>query len=480
MPKRLVLIAVILIGVISLIWSVDRGPKLLDLDEAAWVFNGYYLDLYLSGDWKNPDWVAFDKYAQHPPAANYVFGALLHAIGEPMKDMEPRRFWFEHDLEIILSPGQFISGVMKRLSMRQVVACRFMAAAFACLAAGTVFLFASRLFGPLAGVVSFLLLILHPLFRHVATLATADTFFIFLTVLTVWLSFELATRKSWILASLLSLVLGVSFGTKIVSFANVGAVAIVMAFMSRSKRDWFTSAIFVLVAVFGSLAIAYLLDPGLSGAPLAQTLSRIAWRQDRIGIQQIVFVSQRIASWTGRLSFALYFEFFSEIVGVIIFLLTTSCVARCLSASPERRKCVLVTILATYFFGLTLLTLPMSWVRYVAQYLPFAVLPAGAGAVLIFDIVKKWSGFSKPGRIYRLVVALGVVTITPLLQIVLSPKGVHMPPPPTEQEVRIAKMFAFSLTHPGEDQAVHKYLYEYFKGKGEDKRAEEQLNFYRK
>ena len=85
---------VIVAGTAFTMLNVDRSGRLRDIDEAAWLFNGYYLDLYATGRWDDRAWNEFDMCAQHPPAANYLFGALLHAIGEPMKSMEPRRFWF--------------------------------------------------------------------------------------------------------------------------------------------------------------------------------------------------------------------------------------------------------------------------------------------------------------------------------------------------------------------------------------------------
>lgn len=438
-------------GAASLFASVDSSPHLRDADEAAWAFNGYYLDLYLSGDWENPDWRAFDRYAQHPPAANHLFGALLHAVGEPMRTMEPRRYWFENDMLLALDPGRFIGEIGRRLSARQLVAGRWMAAGFAWLAAVSLFFMARKVAGALAGLLAFALIILHPIFRGAAALATADTFFIFLTVAAVWVAAEIpralasSRRRAWALALLLALVLGISFATKIIAFANIAAAAIAAALFCRSKRELLASAALIAMAVAAGLGVAYLLDPGLHGSPISQTLARIAWRQERIGIQQVVFVGQRLATVGQRLSFAAFFDFLSSAPGMIAALGSAACAIACTRASDLRRGAICAISLAAYYFILTIYALPMAWPRYLAAYLPFLILPAGVGAAAIVRIARGWSLAPARVRQQSLAGALAAMLALGAARAALSPREAHMPPAPTAEEIRASRGLAEKL-----------------------------------
>ena len=67
------------------ILQVDQRPALRDIDEAAWISNGRFFDLFVEGKTQDPAWWAFDRYAHRPPIGNYVVGLVLHAVGEPWR-----------------------------------------------------------------------------------------------------------------------------------------------------------------------------------------------------------------------------------------------------------------------------------------------------------------------------------------------------------------------------------------------------------
>ena len=469
----------ILLGLVSLLTTVYRGEKLLDNDEAAWIFDSYYLDLYASGDWNNKHWMSFEKYACHPPAAKYLFGILLHTINKPMKSMEPRQFWYENDLDIVNFPKKFMTGLHERISPDQIIACRYMSAVLAWISAVTLLFLAWRLGGPIAGAASFLLLIVQPSFRFIATLATADSFVIMLSVLSIFLTIEINhaisshKAKTWYLYTALTITLGLIFTTKISSYALLPALICTTLFLSSNLRTAAKTVIAILVATFFAFGIAYLLDPALHASPISTTLERIAWRMDRIDIQQTVFISQKLSTFSQRLAYTVYSIFFSSAWAILMFIMFISGVVSCFmrSSAGITRSRLLILFLTLYFFTLTLTTLPMTWIRYLVLYLPFIALMAGLGVASIIEFSSRWNNFSPRKHHVLLLIVATILITTTLLWRLLLPVQAHMPPAPTQSEIRIARMFAYSLIHPQKNREVHLQLLKYFLNKGNEKRA---------
>jgi len=472
--KHFIIIAVVILGALISFTSVKAERRLIDSDEAAWLFNGYYFDLYVSGDWGNPAWTEFDKYANHPPATSYLFGAMLHAIGEPMKSIEPRRFWFENDLSIINSPQVFHDNLARRLTFKQVMAGRYMSAFFGWLTAIALMFLAFRLVGVFGGVAGFFLLLFHPTFRGVMTLAVGDTFIMFISVLSVLLAVEMVRREKFLwLAVFLAPVLGVAIASKISCFVLLVPVLIPLFFL-RGDDVPFRKALSILVlTVILSLCMAYVLDPGLHGSPLRSTFERFAWRLDRVEIQQIVFADQKLVSIISRLAFAARYLFFSNVFSFLFFLLYIGGLVFFFIREKERYVFFLF-VNVVYFSFLTIFFLPMGWTRYVMAWLPFLMLSACLGAERFKDTVFEWSSLRRVGRVATVGGTLAAVIVAAALGWFLSPRERHMPPFATGEERRIARMFAESLMRPGVDVDIHQQLLEYFERIGNHKRAAEQ------
>lgn len=471
------LAAVIIAGLAISLLNVKRTRQLFDVDEAAWIFNGYYLDLYLFGDWKNPDWRAFEKYAQHPPGTAYVFGALLHAIGEPMRSMEPRRFWFENDMNLILDPPKFFKGLYERLSYRQVIAGRYMSAAFAWMTAAAVMLLAYRLTrSPIGAVVAFVLFIFHPLVMSVGTLAAGDTFIMFASVLAIILSMEIAIRKRWwLLWPTLAAAMGVAFASKISSYALIPPAAAVAIAISEDKRIAVRNAALVCLAAAAAFGVACILDPGLHASPISATIERFYWRMDRVGIQKIVFVDQYLGSVADRISFCLHHLFFSSASAMIFIGLSIAGIVRGLRMGQGRRPAICAIFLFAYFLILTVAFTPMAWTRYVAAYLPFMMILPALGVEAICEGIRH--GAVKKGSLTAAAVVLAVLIVIGWASN-LRWRGNQ--PLADRYHRNIAMLFAFSQMYPGGDGAVHETLFRYFDAMGERQRADREMEILQK
>ncbi len=474
-PRNNKIISTIIVGIglIALLTTVSLEKKISNTDEAAWIFDSYYLDLYLSGDWDNEYWLSFEKYASHPPAAKYLFGMLLHTLGKPIKSMEPKQFWFENDLDIVNFPQRFIHGLHKRLRPSQLIAGRYMASVFAWLASVALLLLAWRLVGPLAGMASFVILIIQPGFRLIATLATADSFMLMLSILSILLALEIARAtvshktKSWYFCIALSIILGLSLATKISSFSLIPAIIVTSLLASKNLKTAKKVLMPLTISIILALVVAYILDPALHISPISTTLERFTWRMDRIEIQQLIFIPAKLSTIGERLAYALYSTFFLSAEGVLIFV--TSTIGLIFSRSRP-----IILFITLYFFVLTVVTIPMTWERYLIGYLPFVALASGLGTTKIVEIARDWRKIvPKKIRLFLVTLTLIIIT-TALLQHLLSPFQAHMPPKGTTKENRIARMFAYSLIHPGKELRLHQELFKYFLDHNNKKRAEYQ------
>lgn len=448
---------------------VKGERRLFDADEAAWIFNGYYLDLYLSGDLKNPAWREFDRYAQHPPAAAYLFGAMLHAIGEPMKSMEPRRFWFENDLKIVQSSKWFTERLIERLAYKQVLAGRYMSAFFAWLSAVVLMLLAMRLVGTFGGVVGFFVLIFHPTFRGMATLAVGDTFIVFLSALSVYLAVEISLRypaslkRAWGLAAALALVLGINFASKISSYAMIAMVFIPVIILSGDKKSLRFNLAIVAASVVAALCVAYVLDPGLYGSPVSTTIDRIAWRADRIGIQRIIFADQSFDLYSERLAFIIYYLFLSNFVAFLFFLLSMAGLAFSIFMRGDVRRARIVLFFASYALFLTAVLTPMAWTRYVVAYLPFLVLLAAFGSERVKDMILEWGSISTWKRAAIVLISAVVLLASLGLRHYLAPVHMHLPRISDGEERALARRLASCILYPGMNEDILAHLLTYYR-----------------
>lgn len=480
--KWVVVVILLALGSIFIIGSTKHINQLRDFDEPAWVSSGYYLDLYLSGDWSKEKWREFDKYANHPPGVSYVFGAVLHAIGEPMTSMEPRRFWYENDLDIVNFARRFLDGLYERITYRQVMAARYIASVFAAMAGIVFFLIAYRLFGLAPALAGYLLMTFHYLFYRVYSIGTGDSLMIFLSVILILLALKLgdsisaSSGRAWVWGILIAILLGFSFASKIVAFAWVAPVAVSAVLVSRGRRTRLVSLAYVTGAFLLALAINYFLDPGLHNDPIAETLRRIAWRKDRIEIQQVVFVDDSLVTLGERFFFAVYHMFFSRWQDRLIFaplfgMGIISLVFPCSKDGPICNK-IIAPLIALLFFAITLYSLPLAWLRYVSACLPFMALVWSQGFAFTLDVGKKWHELGGRFRLFFLSSALVLLVVIAAMQQIVSSLYGPIPRKVSAEDIYLSKLFAFSLIHPRENKKIHKILLEHFEKQGDSARAD--------
>jgi len=77
-------------------WKALESRKyspVYDGDEIAWIFAGYYFNLYfLQFDLFHEDWNDYEAF-DHPPLAKYIVGGALYLKGYTIDSVDPKRFW---------------------------------------------------------------------------------------------------------------------------------------------------------------------------------------------------------------------------------------------------------------------------------------------------------------------------------------------------------------------------------------------------
>jgi|GEM_PF-5956248 len=480
--KILIVVVVLVAGAIYTMSMVRGERRLVHLDEAAWIFDGYYFEMYASGDWDTDAWREFEPYALHPPAAKYLFGIMLRFIGEPVRSVEPRRIWNEGDLDAFRTPEKFLRQVHSNLSHRQLVSARYMAAAFAALAALMLFILAARLFGAWPALAAFVILVMHPAYRAVAEIGTADSFILFMSVSVMLLALSLgrslgsggASRYAW--AALFAVALGISFASKLVAFAWVVPAAAFCVHGAGGRKGLARSIVAVALCAAAGVLIAYVLDPGLHGAPLQYMKERVLWRLERAEIQRIFFVNVMLRGLADRLCYFFGHTFFSSRLDMVLAAPLFALGALAPFAFRDlRRRGGLALGCGAFFAALSIYALHVSWMRYVTMALPFIMLIAACGARSLAYAARLWGSWGVAARRallgYILVCAFFICAVSQYL----GPKFCAVPKPPEPDDLFISRIFAYSLKEPCKRPKIHKILYEHFMRAGDEKRAARQL-----
>ena len=66
---------------------------ILQPDEAAWVYSGYYFNLYfLQFNLFHKDWSDYDAF-DHPPLVKYITGGTVYLKGYRIDSLDAKRLW---------------------------------------------------------------------------------------------------------------------------------------------------------------------------------------------------------------------------------------------------------------------------------------------------------------------------------------------------------------------------------------------------
>lgn len=458
--KGIAYLVLFLMGAGLCILQVDQRPALRDIDEAAWISNGRFFDLFVEGKTQDPAWWAFDRYAHHPPIGNYVVGLVLHAVGEPMASMEPRQYWYEHDVDIVLAPLEYKAGLSARVTPGQLMALRWLTAFLLWATVVVASLVARRAGGDLAGLFTGGALFLHPLFMGLGRVGNLDVVGTLAAMVAYLFAIRLAEattrRQIGLSVAVLALSFTVAFGLKLSGGFLVVPTALIVLLLADKRVERVAA---LIVATILALLLTYLLDPALYPHPLDETLIRLEWRLDRISIQQVMFPTSRLPALTDRLAYATWLTFVS---GPVPLAMATILALAALNRARWSRQTTVFAAIGGLTFVMTVWAVPMAWSRYVAVGVPAVAIVAGLGFSVL---ASAW----REGRRHHVGFAVATVALLITTRVFLEER--HGPPPATEKQLQAARMLALAMKEPGADRGLHEALARYFDEIGEVRRA---------
>ncbi len=247
---------------------------------------------------------------------------------------------------------------------------------------------------------------------------------------------------------------------------------ICVAILSRGRGHLLRGICSILGIFIVASLISYVLDPASYGDPIGTLFERIAWRMDRVEIQQITSPAYDLPSHIDRIKYGLYKLFFSGTNTLLGFVFFICGLLSVFILNVRRRERFVILGLTIYFMILMFAFLPLAWMRYISSYVPFVILMEGLGAGFILYLSRNWRGFTKRIRILFLTTLFVTVSAGNLA---VGWFGFNHLSAPNSEDLSLAPAFGYSISQPGKDVKLHRFLYDHFKRIGNEKRAEFQL-----
>jgi hypothetical protein len=371
--KRLKIYIEVLFIIAAILWIFHEvgGRFYLPLsepDEAAWIYSGYYFNLYfLKFDLSHADWADYDAY-DHPPLVKYIIGGTLFLKGYVFDSLDAKKLWRSIPMDQYLVNYR----LMKSKFPDQILPLtRFVIFSFAFLSLVFLYLFTRNSYGILPAIVCTSLLITNEIFIRLSTQTIADPVLLLFFISFVWLcsqyirsSMDIYIFGGFILSSL-------AFLTKLNGLILIFALFFALLLKNRFSIRRYQYKILVLGFV-SFLFIVVLLNPFFIKSGVQGFVKMVEHRVTHLKLQQETFKLSALPSLGERLKAeidAIFFKYskirqFTGIPLELILFLVGVCYLLL------KRDLILFMILI-FFVGAPLSVLPINWVRYYYTVIPF-------------------------------------------------------------------------------------------------------------
>ena len=368
-----------------------KYEELIDSDEVAWIFTGYYFNLYfLRGGLLHPDWNDYEAF-DHPPLAKYIVGAALFLKGYTIDSLEPKRFW--NTIPIDQFPKYF--DLIKDKIPNPTIVIPFVRSVifgFALSSLLLIYLFVRTSYGILPALISTSLITINPIFSKVSAWILAEPILLFFFALFLLLcAFYLKTQKRIYLV-FASIVCSLASLTKLNGFLLVPILIIVFLVRNKfsiSKQDWK----FVITGCIAFLLITIFLNPVLLnngikalGRMIEVRLSAFRIYQETYKDVALLSVSERFLTATKMIFFrySLFYPFVKIPVELIMFIVGMY--------YSFRKKDLLLLSMFVFLVVIPVSLLPYNVIKYYYWILPSTHIIAGLSLNFFWEI---WNG--RPG-----------------------------------------------------------------------------------
>jgi len=377
-------------------WKVLEKKKygdLIDSDEVAWIFTGYYFNLYfLRFDLFHPDWDDYEAF-DHPPLAKYIVGGSLYLKGYTIDSLDPKRFW--NSIPINKFPIYF--DLIKHQIPNPIIVIPFTRTVifiFALSSLLLIYLFVRTSYGILPALISTSLIIINPIFNKISAWILAEPILLFFFAL--FLLFSLFyIKKNNIYVVFASIVCSLAFLTKLNGILLAPILIIVFLMKNKfsiSKQDWK----FAITGFIAFLLITIFLNPvylntGVKaiGKMVEVRLSAFHIYQETYKDVALLSVSERFLTATKMIFFrnSLFYNLVKIPVELIMFILGM--------VYSIRKKDYFLLSVFIFLVVIPISFLPYNVFKYFYWIFPFTHIIAALSPNLIGEIWDVRAGILK-------------------------------------------------------------------------------------
>ena len=369
---------------------VEKGkysPE-LEPDEPAWIFTGYYFNLYfLRFDLFHEDWNDYEAFDQ-PPLAKYIVGGALFLRGYTIDSLDPKRFWNSIPADKLPT---YYDLVKHRIPNPTIVipSTRSIIAIFALLSLPLIYISVRILYGVLPALISTTLIISNPIFNYYSIRILADPILLFFFALfTLLCALYLKSQKN-IYIVLTFIVSSLAFLTKLNGILLVFVLITIFLIKNKfsiSKQD----CKFLITGLIAFLLISVLLNPVFLNTGIKAIWKMVEVRLSAFRVLQETFkdaallsVSERFVAATKLMFFrySLFYQLIKVPVELIMFLLGIYYIFK-------RKDLFLITIFA-FLVVIPISILPFNFPRYCYWIFPFTHIIAGVSLNLLKEILSR-------------------------------------------------------------------------------------------
>lgn len=361
------------------LWMLNIIDKRINLpiyepDEAAWIYSGYYFNLFfLKFDLFHKDWNDYDAI-DHPPLVKYIVGGILYLNGYVFDSLDAKKMWRDIPMnKYAPNYGLMISKIPKNvLSLTRLV--MFI---FAFLSVFLFYIFIRSFYGNLPAIVSTSLLVTNSIFIELSTQTLADPvllfffiFFVLLCALYLKSGNNIYIFFGFVLSSL-------AFLTKLNGLILIFVLFLVLLLKNKFQISNYNFKILSFGFVT-FLLIVVLLNPFFLNNGIHGLFKMIEHRVSHIHLQQETFKPGALLSIEERLKAEIITLFFRYSILYKLFKIPFEFIMFLLGIyySIRKRDLILLIILIFFIFP-TLSILPLDWKRYYYAVIPFIYIIAG-------------------------------------------------------------------------------------------------------
>jgi len=395
MPKRkylkfsleLIFILLIIIGGLKVLEN-RKYADLYDSDEVAWIFTGYYFNLYfLRFDLFHPDWNDYEAF-DHPPLAKYVVGGSLYLKGYTIDSLDPKRFW--NSIPINKFPMYF--ELVKHQIPNPTIVIPFTRSVifvFALSSLLLIYVFVRISYGVLPAMVSTSIIMINPIFTNISMWILAEPILLFFFTLFILLcALYLKSRRN-IYIVFAFIISALAFLTKLNGILLVFVLIIIFLIKNKfsiSKQDYK----YLIAGFIAFLLITILLNPVFLNAGIKAIGKMVEVRWSAFHRYQETFkdvalhsVSERFFTTTKMVFFkySLFYQLIKVPVELIMFGAGIYYIFR--------RRDLLLILIFVFLVVIPVSILPYNTIKYYYWIFPFTNIIAGLSVNIFKEMLGK-------------------------------------------------------------------------------------------